>query len=97
MNHDTTIYGQDPDEFRPERFLNDDGTHKESPSDTKDEGHHTFGFGHRICPGRHLATNALSTFAIILWAMHLEPGKDTQRNETVLSTDDEASGIIRCE
>ncbi|ESK89478.1 cytochrome p450 [Moniliophthora roreri MCA 2997] len=94
MNHDMMTYGPNPDEFRPERFLNDDGTHKESPPDTKDEGHYTFGFGHRICPGRHLATNALFTFAIVLWAMHLEPGKDAQGNETVLSTDDETSGII---
>ncbi|EEB91183.1 hypothetical protein MPER_10497, partial [Moniliophthora perniciosa FA553] len=45
MNHDIATYGSDPDEFRPERFINDDGTHKPSPPDTKDEGHFSFGFG----------------------------------------------------
>ncbi|ESK80857.1 cytochrome p450 [Moniliophthora roreri MCA 2997] len=89
MNHDEEIYGSNPDEFRPERFLNEDGTHKPSPPDTKDEGHHTFGFGRRICPGRHLAFNALFTFSIVLWAMHLEAGKDGD----AISTDDEASEI----
>uniref|UniRef100_A0A0W0G888 Cytochrome p450 n=1 Tax=Moniliophthora roreri TaxID=221103 RepID=A0A0W0G888_MONRR len=49
MNHDPATYGQDPDVFRPERFLNEDGAHKESPPDTKDEGHYSFGFGRRWC------------------------------------------------
>ncbi|ESK85543.1 cytochrome p450 [Moniliophthora roreri MCA 2997] len=89
INHDEEIYGPNPDEFRPERFLNEDDTHKPSPPDTKDEGHHTFGFGHRICSGRHLAFNTLFTFAIVLWAMHLEAGKDGDE----ISTEDEAYGI----
>ncbi|ESK89576.1 cytochrome p450 [Moniliophthora roreri MCA 2997] len=95
MNHDTTTYGPDPDEFRPERFLNnDDGTHKLSPPDTKDEGHYSFGFGRRICPGRHLTFNALLTFAITLWAVYLEPGKDAVGREEPLCVDDEGSGIL---
>ncbi|ESK84353.1 cytochrome p450 [Moniliophthora roreri MCA 2997] len=89
MNHDEATYGPNPDEFRPERFLNEDGTHKLSPPDTKDEGHYTFGFGYRICPGRHLAFNALFTFAVTLWAMHLEAGEDSDG----ISTEDEESGI----
>ncbi|EEB95435.1 hypothetical protein MPER_05599, partial [Moniliophthora perniciosa FA553] len=94
MNHDVGTYGPNPDDFKPERFLNEDSTHKESPPDTKDEGHYSFGFGRRICPGRHLATNALFTFAIVLWAMHLETAKDAQGKEIVPSTDDEGSGVI---
>ncbi|ESK89474.1 cytochrome p450 [Moniliophthora roreri MCA 2997] len=94
MNHDVETYGPNPDEFKPERFLNENGTHKESPPDTKDEGHYSFGFGRRICPGRHLATNALFTFAIVLWAMHLEPIKDAQGKEIVPSTDDQGSSIV---
>ncbi|ESK84360.1 cytochrome p450 [Moniliophthora roreri MCA 2997] len=89
MNHDEEVYGPKPDEFRPERFLNEDGTHKPSPPDTKDEGHHTFGFGRRICSGRHVAFNTLFTFAIVLWAMHLEAGKDGG----AISTEDEGSGV----
>uniref|UniRef100_A0A0W0GB88 Cytochrome p450 n=1 Tax=Moniliophthora roreri TaxID=221103 RepID=A0A0W0GB88_MONRR len=94
MNHDSETYGQDPDVFRPERFLNEDGTHKVSPADTKDEGHYSFGFGRRICPGRHVASNALLSFATVLWAVHLEPGKDTQGNTASISINDQADGIL---
>ncbi|KAI3615364.1 cytochrome p450 [Moniliophthora roreri] len=94
MNHDPATYGPNPEDFRPERFLNDDGTHKPPPLDTKNEGHYSYGFGRRICPGRHLASNALLTLAIVLWAMHLEPGKDAQGRNEALSTDDEAAGIL---
>ncbi|KAI3616472.1 cytochrome p450 [Moniliophthora roreri] len=95
MNHDPATYGQDPDVFRPERFLNEDGTHKESPSDTKDEGHYSFGFGRRICPGRHLASNSILSFAIVLWAAKLEPGKDAHGNEAPISiSNDQATGIL---
>ncbi|EEB88932.1 hypothetical protein MPER_13034, partial [Moniliophthora perniciosa FA553] len=96
MNHDPETYGQDPDVFRPERFLNEDGTHKVSPADTKDEGHYSFGFGRRICPGRHVASNALLSFAIVLWAVRLEPGKDAQGNTAPISIlNDQADGILR--
>ncbi|ESK83389.1 o-methylsterigmatocystin oxidoreductase [Moniliophthora roreri MCA 2997] len=94
MNHDSETYGQDPDVFRPERFLNEDGTHKVSPADTKDEGHYSFGFGRRICPGRHVASNALLSFAIVFWAVHLEPGKDAQGNTVSISINDQADGIL---
>ncbi|ESK85430.1 cytochrome p450 [Moniliophthora roreri MCA 2997] len=95
MNHDPATYGQDPDVFRPERFLNEDGTHKESPPDTKDEGHYSFGFGRRICPGRHLASNIVLSFAIVLWAAKLEPGKDAHGNEVPISiSNDQAIGFL---
>ncbi|KAK7041600.1 hypothetical protein VNI00_009188 [Paramarasmius palmivorus] len=90
MNHDIETYGPNTDKFCPERFLNEDGTHKLSPPDTKDEGHYSFGFGRRVCPGRHLAINALHTFAIVLWAMHLESGKPGD----IINTNDEGTGIL---
>ncbi|ESK84495.1 cytochrome p450 [Moniliophthora roreri MCA 2997] len=94
MNHDVQIYGPDPNEFKPERFLNEDGTHKPSPPDTKDEGHYTFGFGRRICPGRHVATDSLHIFAVVLWAAHLEPGKDAYGNSEKPSLEDVGSGVL---
>jgi cytochrome P450 len=39
----------DPDTFKPERFINADGTLRDDPVLTS-----SFGFGKRICPGRHL-------------------------------------------
>ncbi|KAN0084464.1 Cytochrome P450 [Tylopilus felleus] len=49
MAHDETRY-PDAHAFIPERFLNDDGSLK--PNDTE---HIAFGFGRRICVGRHFA------------------------------------------
>ena len=44
--------------FIPERFLNDDGSLK--PNDIQ---HIVYGFGRRICPGRHFADT--SVWAVI--------------------------------
>ncbi|GJE97961.1 cytochrome P450 [Phanerochaete sordida] len=52
--HDETIY-PDPDEFKPERYLNDNGSLRTDipyPSET-------FGYGRRICSGRHFAHDIL--------------------------------------
>jgi len=50
MVRETSIYGPDPEAFRPERHL--------EPT-TRDPSLMVFGFGRRICPGRHLAENGL--------------------------------------
>ena len=47
--HDPVIYS-DPDAFKPERFIDANGSLREDPVLTS-----LFGFGKRICPGRHLA------------------------------------------
>ena len=49
MCHDPTVY-RDPDAFAPERFIAHDGA-RPAP----DPRACFFGFGRRICPGRHLA------------------------------------------
>ena len=40
----------EPDSFKPERFINPDGSLHDDPVVAS-----LFGFGKRICPGRHLA------------------------------------------
>jgi TATA-box binding protein (TBP) (component of TFIID and TFIIIB) len=45
--HDPELY-PDPEEFKPERFLNEDGTIRDDPTLSL-----VFGAGKRICPGRH--------------------------------------------
>jgi cytochrome P450 len=55
--HDEAVY-PDPHTFKPERWLKADG---ELDPDTKDPTAF-FGFGRRLCPGRHLAMGA--TFVI---------------------------------
>ena len=51
--HDPARYPE-PDVFKPERFLNPDGSLRDDPVLTS-----VFGFGRRICPGRHFADTAL--------------------------------------
>ena len=53
MAHDESRY-PDPHAFIPERFLNDDGSLK--PNDIE---HIAFGFGRRICVGRHFADSTV--------------------------------------
>jgi cytochrome P450 len=45
--HDPETY-PDPEEFKPERFLNKDGSVRDDPTLSM-----VFGVGKRICPGRH--------------------------------------------
>ncbi|KAJ7625699.1 cytochrome P450 [Roridomyces roridus] len=52
--HDETVY-PNPHAFKPERFLLPDG--RLDPS-VRDPGV-AFGFGRRLCPGRHMATSSI--------------------------------------
>jgi len=51
--HDPVMYPE-PDSFKPERFLNADGSLRDDPVLTS-----AFGFGRRVCPGRHFADATL--------------------------------------
>jgi cytochrome P450 len=65
--HDPEIY-PDPEEFKPERFLDEDGSVRDDPTLSL-----VFGIGKRICPGRHLvdatifivASSVLSVFSVM--------------------------------
>jgi cytochrome P450 len=72
--HDPVMYPE-PDSFKPERFINPDGSLREDPVLTT-----IFGFGKRICPGRHLAD---ATFFIVvasfLSVFNIKKGNGTDR------------------
>ncbi|KAI9567539.1 cytochrome P450 [Boletus coccyginus] len=71
MTHNETKY-PNSHEFIPERFLRDDGTLK--PSDGE---HVAFGFGRRICVGRHFADSSVwSVIVKILAAFTIEKARD---------------------
>ncbi|KAJ7841936.1 cytochrome P450 [Mycena olivaceomarginata] len=77
LNHDPAIYGADVEIFRPERHLSDHGELKPPPNDTKQEGHSSYGFGKRICVGRHVANRSLFIEAAsILWSFKINPVHD---------------------
>jgi cytochrome P450 len=81
-NHDRAVFGDDADEFRPERHINDKGELLPGPMETNQEGHSSFGFGRRICVGKHLANESLFIHtARILWAATLECAKDENGND----------------
>ncbi|KAK6853014.1 cytochrome P450 [Apiospora arundinis] len=81
------VYGEDPEAFTPERWLEEseaegggvDGT---GVSRLKDLPSFAFGFGRRICPGRHIARHSLwLQIARLLWAFDIEKGVDTYDDE----------------
>jgi cytochrome P450 len=74
--HDPELY-PDPEEFKPERFLNEDGSVRDDPTLSL-----VFGIGKRICPGRHFvdATIFIVT-ASILSVFNVTKAKDENGHE----------------
>ncbi|THH07896.1 hypothetical protein EW146_g9173 [Bondarzewia mesenterica] len=82
MLHDPTTY-PDPDAFKPERFLNADGKFVEDPILASH-----FGFGRRICPGRHLALATLwITVTSVLAVFNVTKAKDENGKEVDVGAD----------
>ncbi|KZV75180.1 cytochrome P450 [Peniophora sp. CONT] len=66
MNRDPEIFGADAHQFNPSRYLGERG---EASPGTRDDGHYSFGFGRRVCVGKHVANNSLFIdIATCLWA-----------------------------
>ncbi|KAH6885032.1 cytochrome P450 [Coprinopsis sp. MPI-PUGE-AT-0042] len=60
--HDPATF-DDPFEFKPERYLTNDGKINPNLLGPEDGA---FGYGRRICPGRHLSNESLSIMAATL-------------------------------
>ncbi|THH10179.1 hypothetical protein EW146_g8452 [Bondarzewia mesenterica] len=88
LNRDPEIYGEDAAHFNPARHLDKEGNVAPGPPDTKEESHVTYGFGRRLCVGRHVANNSLFIdIAIMLWAMNIEREVDENGKPTPLDVD----------
>jgi cytochrome P450 len=71
----------EPDSFKPERFLNPDGSLRDDSVLTS-----TFGFGKRVCPGRHFVDSALFiVIASLLSVFNIEKEKGTDGSPDVIS------------
>ena len=88
--HDPETY-PDPEEFKPERFLNDDGTARDDPTLSL-----VFGVGKRICPGRHLVDATLFIVtSSVLSAFDVTKARDENGIEIpVKATTTVSSGIV---
>ncbi|KAK1978583.1 cytochrome P450 [Colletotrichum cereale] len=63
---DKNVFGPDADEFRPERWL-----------EQEDLPRFAFGFGRRVCPGKNVGREGLwILFARLLWAFDMEAPSD---------------------
>ncbi|RPD64505.1 cytochrome P450 [Lentinus tigrinus ALCF2SS1-7] len=73
LSRDETMYAE-PEVFEPERFLRDDG--RLNP-EVRDPTTYVFGFGRRICPGKHFAEASLfMVCASILHTFIISPPVD---------------------
>jgi cytochrome P450 len=67
----------DPEEFKPERFLNEDGSVRDDPALSL-----VFGIGKRICPGRHFVDATLFIVtSSVLSVFSVTKAKDESGNE----------------
>ncbi|KAF8628642.1 hypothetical protein AX15_003774 [Amanita polypyramis BW_CC] len=70
ITRDEAVY-PDPESFKPERFLNSDGSLND------DNMQYAFGFGRRICPGRPVADTLLwLVIATVLSTFNISKAKD---------------------
>jgi Cytochrome P450 len=88
--HDPDSY-PDPEIFKPERFLNEDGTVRDDPALSL-----VFGVGKRVCPGRHFVDATLFIVASsVLSAFNVTKAKDENGNEiSVKAAVTVLSGIV---
>ncbi|KAF8970727.1 cytochrome P450 [Flammula alnicola] len=95
IDRDPQVYS-DPEDFRPERHLDDTGSVDISPPDMHSLGHTSFGFGRRTCVGVAFASQSLFIdFAVLLWAFNIETARDAQGNEITPSlTDVIDAGVV---
>ncbi|KAF5376005.1 hypothetical protein D9757_008813 [Collybiopsis confluens] len=81
--HDPATYGEDVDQFRPERFLNPDGT----LNDAIPYPNAAFGFGRRVCAGKTFVQSALwVTVASLLSCFDFSTALDKNGDEIHPST-----------
>ncbi|KAJ2928446.1 hypothetical protein H1R20_g8642, partial [Candolleomyces eurysporus] len=78
MLHDETVY-PDPFNFNPDRFINAE-TGQVDFARERDPSHACWGFGRRVCPGRHMALSAIwLAVASLVSVFDIEKAKEKVR------------------
>ncbi|KAJ6477497.1 cytochrome P450, partial [Mycena vulgaris] len=89
IHRDRALYGDDAEVFNPARHLDSTGKLASAVPRTKGESHVTFGFGTRVCPGRHVAKNTISiNIASVLWGLEIRPATDKEGLPLIPNPDD---------
>jgi cytochrome P450 len=87
--HNPELY-PDPETFKPERFLNEDGTFRDDPTIAL-----AFGVGKRICPARHLVEMTLFIFvSSVLSMFHVTKAKDENGQEIPVKIETLIQGLL---
>jgi cytochrome P450 len=87
--HNPDLY-PDPEIFKPERFLNADGTFRDDPTIAL-----AFGAGKRICPARHLVETILFVFiSSVLSVFHVTKAKDESGQEIPVKIEALVEGLL---
>ncbi|BGP35857.1 hypothetical protein JCM10296v2_007709 [Rhodotorula toruloides] len=77
---DPEVYPE-PEKFNPDRSIKDG---KLVGTKYSDVGHHGYGFGRRVCPGKHIADRSLFVvFTRLLWTLNLRPAIDPATGKEV--------------
>ncbi|KAI0248940.1 hypothetical protein BJV78DRAFT_1074824, partial [Lactifluus subvellereus] len=78
LNRDPRTYDEDAAQFNPARYLDAKFGLAYGLSHTKGKRHVAYGFGRRICVGRHVTNNSHCgpLFAVVLWTSKIERKKD---------------------
>ncbi|KAK0701165.1 cytochrome P450 [Apiosordaria backusii] len=90
IHSDASLWGDNVNDFVPERFLPEN-----KPSRPKESCFRTFGGGKTLCPGRHFATNEiLAVVAVFVSRMEMEVVDKTKGWEAPTSFNTGAAGQI---
>ncbi|KAI0062483.1 cytochrome P450 [Artomyces pyxidatus] len=88
LNRDPELYGADAEHYNPARFIDEKGALLPGPPETKEEGHFTYGFGRRVCVGKHIANSSMfMDMALMLWACKFEHAKDAEGRQVPIDAE----------
>jgi len=95
MFHDPEVYDR-PDDFWPDRFLNNEFGTKPGVDNSDRRANMAFGSGRRFCPGFHLAnSNLMLNTMNLIWAFDFSPAIDPDTKKPIpVDIHDYAKGIL---